>query len=206
MATESGTPMTLQRFLGERLRALRHSAGLSQEDAAAAAGMTRSQYAHIESGRNAVASTRLPALATAFGLTSSELLAAAWETPGTTKKRDAESSGTTLMWSFDPHSVSLSAGGETAASQGKWLLRLQCEPCSTVLWSTAIAAGDPVAVLACRKDATIVQAVARHVVASQGSIADRLDAEALLVGLGGSDAWHVLDRYADDVQTVERKH
>jgi transcriptional regulator with XRE-family HTH domain len=46
----SGTPALKKRF-GDRVRELRHAAGLSQADVASALGITVRGYAHLEAGR-----------------------------------------------------------------------------------------------------------------------------------------------------------
>ena len=51
----------------ERIRRLRKRAGISQESVAAAAGLTRTGYQQIESGKNGRTLDKLPKIAKALG-------------------------------------------------------------------------------------------------------------------------------------------
>jgi len=63
----------LMRF-GERVRQLRKSAGLSQEAFADECGMDRTYLGGIERGQRNVALRNIDAIATALGITLSELM------------------------------------------------------------------------------------------------------------------------------------
>jgi HTH-type transcriptional regulator, competence development regulator len=62
--------------VGQVLRAFRDKAGLSQEDAAHAAGLHRAQYGHYEQGRNAVSFVLMLRIAKALDVSIEELSAA----------------------------------------------------------------------------------------------------------------------------------
>ena len=65
-----------RRKLGDRLRELRIERGMSQADAAEAAGIHAVTLARIESGSSNVTITTLVALALAYGVTVRELFGA----------------------------------------------------------------------------------------------------------------------------------
>ena len=60
---------------------LRKRAGISQESVAAAAGMTRTGYQQIESGKNGRTLDKLPAIAKALGCRIDDLFPEMDETP-----------------------------------------------------------------------------------------------------------------------------
>ena len=64
----------VQERFGDRLRHLRHGAGLSQEALAEASGLDRSYYGSVERGERNVALRNIEALAAVFDLTISELM------------------------------------------------------------------------------------------------------------------------------------
>ncbi len=64
----------VQERFGDRLRQLRHGAGLSQETLAEASGLDRSYYGSVERGERNVALKNIEALAAVFDLTISELM------------------------------------------------------------------------------------------------------------------------------------
>ena len=65
----------------ERIRMLRKRAGISQESVAAAAGMTRTGYQQIESGKNGRTLDKLPAIAKALGCRIDDLFPEMDESP-----------------------------------------------------------------------------------------------------------------------------
>lgn len=64
----------VQERFGDRLRQLRHGAGMSQEALAEASGLDRSYYGSVERGERNVALRNIEALAAVFDLTISELM------------------------------------------------------------------------------------------------------------------------------------
>lgn len=74
---KKASPMTFERYrqrLGKRLIERRHEAGLTQEELAAQAGLTRQHLRLLEIGASNPKLSTLLALADAFGLTVSQLL------------------------------------------------------------------------------------------------------------------------------------
>lgn len=65
----------------ERIRTLRKRAGISQESVAAAAGLTRTGYQQIESGKNGRSLDKLPKIAKALGCRIDDLFPEMDETP-----------------------------------------------------------------------------------------------------------------------------
>lgn len=63
-----------RRQLGDRLRARRAVSELTQERLALAAGLDRSFYVEVESGKHSLSVDRLFAVAEALGVTASSLL------------------------------------------------------------------------------------------------------------------------------------
>jgi transcriptional regulator with XRE-family HTH domain len=61
------------RALAEAIRRIREERGLTQEDAAHAAGLTVGSFARIERGRSTPAWTTVKRVAAALGLTAAEL-------------------------------------------------------------------------------------------------------------------------------------
>lgn len=61
--------------LGDRLRATRKSAGLTQEATALEAGLDRSFYVDVENGHHSLTVERLFAIADALGTSPADLLA-----------------------------------------------------------------------------------------------------------------------------------
>ena len=66
----------------ERIRMLRKRAGISQESVAAAAGLTRTGYQQIESGKNGRSLDKLPQIATALGCRIDDLFPEMDDVPG----------------------------------------------------------------------------------------------------------------------------
>ncbi|MGX7741557.1 helix-turn-helix domain-containing protein [Rhodopseudomonas parapalustris] len=64
----TSTPSPMLKELGERLRSARLAAGLSQEEVAARAGISRPRYRDIETGAAAARATSLVNIARALGL------------------------------------------------------------------------------------------------------------------------------------------
>lgn len=62
--------------LGERLRALRHAAGETQEHTANSVGLTRTYLTEIEAGRKNITLSTLYALATHFRVEPADILRA----------------------------------------------------------------------------------------------------------------------------------
>jgi transcriptional regulator with XRE-family HTH domain len=71
MSNRRNTPY--DKKIGNRLRQLRLNKGLSQTDLGMALGVTFQQIQKYETGANAIASTRMPALCKALGIDSNEL-------------------------------------------------------------------------------------------------------------------------------------
>lgn len=67
--------LDVQRQVGERVRALREHRGLTQQQLAAQALMSRASVANLEAGRQNVALRRLCSLADALGVPPAELFA-----------------------------------------------------------------------------------------------------------------------------------
>lgn len=181
--------------LGKELRRLRSQAGFTQADAASAAGMERSQYAHLEAGRNAISATRLTLLATCFGLKASELIAMAWErfeedadeTAGLSPPSDGP-----FRWTFGMHELTLTADW---ASPDLALARVICTCTGAVVWHRAFPGRQPLAALDIRLDTTLIHSVAGHVREDNESAAQILDAEEALLGLNG---------YVDSLSALQR--
>lgn len=74
--SDSGDGPPAERLaFSRRLRALRMRAGLTQTEVAAAAGLDRSFYNEVEKALHSISVDRIPALAKALGVASSELFA-----------------------------------------------------------------------------------------------------------------------------------
>lgn len=72
--TDKAAEVLHRAAFGERIRELRHAAGLSQEDLAEASGLHRTYISSLERGQRNVGLDNIHVLAEALGVSASNLL------------------------------------------------------------------------------------------------------------------------------------